>query len=264
MRIAFLGTGSGGSRQRYHTCIYIELESNKLFLDASSGNSALVNSHKLGINLGEIDHLLLSHSHHDHARGLEYLESYQNDIATKEALNVYGSEKTLLDVQGFFQFMDKPFVVNDEGVVRNNNLVTLKWHTILQGRTFEINNMMIKAHDANHIEGAMGWRLECGNESVVFSGDTQFTENTIQAARGSTVLIHEAYGLKQDAERLKIVKHSSAYDAGLVAAESHVEQLIITHISSAYHGKESLLLEEASKVYSGPIMVAYDLMDITI
>ena len=78
MRLVFLGTGSGGSIQRFHTCIYVELADNRILLDASSGNSALVNASKLGLDLNTIHHLLLSHSHHDHSRGLEYLESHRN------------------------------------------------------------------------------------------------------------------------------------------------------------------------------------------
>ena len=67
MRLVFLGTGSGGSIQRFHTCIYVELADNRILLDASSGNSALVNASKLGLDLNTIHHLLLSHSHHDHS-----------------------------------------------------------------------------------------------------------------------------------------------------------------------------------------------------
>ena len=109
MRLVFLGTGSGGSIQRFHTCIYVELADNRILLDASSGNSALVNASKLGLDLNTIHHLLLSHSHHDHSRGLEYLESHRNDRDIQQVLNVYGSDTALKDVRNFFKAMNKDF-----------------------------------------------------------------------------------------------------------------------------------------------------------
>ena len=264
MRLVFLGTGSGGSIQRYHTCIYVEFGDSRILLDASSGNSALVNGHKSGLDLNSINHLLLSHSHHDHSRGLEYLESHRNVSGVENSLNVYGSDVALRDVQKFFKGMDKEFLLDETGVTRKNKLVTMKWNSVMELDVFNVDDMSIKCHPAKHIKGAVGWRIECGDESVVFSGDTEFTENTIRAADKADVLIHEAYGLKQDSSRLKMVKHSSAYDAGVVAAEAGVGQLVITHISTDYHSKENLLIEEASQIYKGPIVVAHDLMDMTI
>ena len=264
MRLVFLGTGSGGSIQRFHTCIYVELADNRILLDASSGNSALVNASKLGLDLNTIHHLLLSHSHHDHSRGLEYLESHRNVRDIQQALNVYGSDTALKDVRNFFKAMNKDFEINDEGILRQGKSFTIKWNSVHEGDSNKIGDMLFKSHAAKHIVGAVGWRLECGNESVVFSGDTEFTENTIVGAKNADVLIHEAYGLKEDADRLKMVKHSSAYDAGFVAFKADVKQLVITHVSTDYHGKEDLLINEASEIYKGPISVAHDLMDLSI
>ena len=174
MRLVFLGTGSGGSIQRYHTCIYVEFGDSRILLDASSGNSALVNGHKSGLDLNSINHLLLSHSHHDHSRGLEYLESHRNVSGVENSLNVYGSDVALRDVQKFFKGMDKEFLIDETGVTRKNKLVTMKWNSVMEVDVFNVDDMSIKCHPAKHIKGAVGWRIECGDESVVFSGDTEF------------------------------------------------------------------------------------------
>ena len=57
---------------------------------------------------------------------------------------------------------------------------------------------------------------------------------------------------------------SSAYDAGFVAFKADLKQLVITHVSTDYHGKEDLLINEASEIYKGTISVAHDLMDLSI
>ena len=51
-------------------CIYIETEKHKVLLDTGGNSLFLANAAKLGIDLSEIDTLVLSHGHYDHAGGL--------------------------------------------------------------------------------------------------------------------------------------------------------------------------------------------------
>lgn len=49
---------------------YIETESHKTLLDLGQTDSSLKNAKKLGINLNEVDTVVLSHGHYDHSGGL--------------------------------------------------------------------------------------------------------------------------------------------------------------------------------------------------
>lgn len=49
---------------------YIETESHKTLLDLGQTDSSLKNAKRLGINLNEVDTVVLSHGHYDHSGGL--------------------------------------------------------------------------------------------------------------------------------------------------------------------------------------------------
>ena len=49
---------------------YIETESHKALLDLGQTDSSLRNAKKLGINLNEVDTVVLSHGHYDHSGGI--------------------------------------------------------------------------------------------------------------------------------------------------------------------------------------------------
>lgn len=50
--------------------IYIETEKHKLLLDAGSSDALLHNARELGIDLTQVDTLILSHGHYDHSGGI--------------------------------------------------------------------------------------------------------------------------------------------------------------------------------------------------
>lgn len=50
--------------------IYIEYGDSKILLDAGASDLFSVNAEKLGIDLSEVDHAVLSHAHYDHGNGM--------------------------------------------------------------------------------------------------------------------------------------------------------------------------------------------------
>lgn len=83
---------------------------------------------------------------------------------------------------------------------------------------------------------------------IVYSGDCLPDSNTIKAAKGADLLIHEGTfdaSLKEEAgERM----HSTAEDAASVAKRAGVKRLIITHVSPRY-SDVAPLLEQARKIF---------------
>ncbi len=51
-------------------CIYVETRNHKLLLDTGATNAFADNAEKLGIDLKQIDTVILSHGHYDHAGGI--------------------------------------------------------------------------------------------------------------------------------------------------------------------------------------------------
>ena len=51
-------------------CIYVETEKHKLLLDTGQTGALIHNAEKLGIDLSEVDTVVLSHGHYDHSGGI--------------------------------------------------------------------------------------------------------------------------------------------------------------------------------------------------
>lgn len=69
---------------------------------------------------------------------------------------------------------------------------------------------------------------------VVLTGDTEPCAQTVVAAEGATVLVHEGTFLEADRDRARDTRHSTAADAAQVAARAGAGLLAITHLSSRY------------------------------
>ncbi|MEG0228752.1 MAG: MBL fold metallo-hydrolase [Lachnospiraceae bacterium] len=55
---------------------YIEMDGNRILFDTGYSNIYLQNAEAMGIDLPNLTHIVLSHGHNDHSRGLKYLGKY--------------------------------------------------------------------------------------------------------------------------------------------------------------------------------------------
>ena len=71
--------GSRGCLFEHGLSFYIETKKHKMLLDTGASDAFVKNADKLGINLCQVDHVVLSHGHYDHAGGvLEFVKRNQS------------------------------------------------------------------------------------------------------------------------------------------------------------------------------------------
>ena len=94
---------------------------------------------------------------------------------------------------------------------------------------------------------------------LVISGDTRPCAAMIEAAKGADVLIHEATFSDEEQERALETRHSTAREAGKVAAEAQVKRLVLTHFSSRHDVDPEPLVAQAKEAFpGGPVDAARD------
>jgi ribonuclease Z len=262
VRVSFLGTGSGLCIHRAHTAIVLDCPGGtRLLLDAGSGNAAMRHGAALGLMPEEFGPVFLTHHHSDHIDGLPFLEFWRTMVKPGgPPLHVYGTEETLEGVRQLCRVARRALKVDQDGAVTDDGHAVLRWHPTEAGQRVALDGATLAfPFPADHISGAVGWRIEAGGVSVVFSGDTRFSPHLVEAAQGARLLIHEVFSTEADKERTHQHGHSTAADAGRAAAQAGVAELVITHIDTAFHFNPQPLVAEARRYFDGPISVASDL-----
>ncbi len=264
--IIFLGTGAGLSTTRAHTAIALRCpDGTLLLLDGSSGNSALRNGEISGLKSYDYDHVLLSHDHQDHLSGLMFVQGNRSrEIPDESPLSISGSNLALEGLRKAAVAGKVPDI-RDGSAYNNSGKQVMRWQEVRPGQKLELGPETVAwSFDVDHIPGSVGWRVESGGVSVVFSGDTTYSRGLVDAAQGADVLIHEALTTDHSHDMAVSRLHSTSGDAARVAEQASVNQLIITHIDNAFHENQDPLLQDAARIYTGPISAAYDLMQVSV
>ena len=267
VRVSFLGTGAGNCIYRAHTAIVLDCpDGTRLLLDAGSGNSALRHGAQLGIHAEDFEHVLLSHRHGDHMGGLPHIQGRRTQIAPNAApLMVHSLEESLAGLQDLFRAVSITHQVDQDSVTTTDGDRVVAWDPVDVGQWITLGaDTRASCFLVNHIGGAVGWRVETGGITVVFSGDTRYSENLVEASRGADMLIHEALSTEDDKEGANRRGHCTAAEAAQAAALAGVKGLVITHIDTPFHHNTQPLADEARTRYDGPISVADDLYQITV
>ena len=132
-----------------------------------------LNYEKFPYNPSEIDYVLLTHSHADHAGRIPKL--YKDGFRGK----IIGTEPTIDLIKTALPntlalIMDEAKSDGHEPLYREDHLINSLLHTqgITYGKETNLSNKVrVKFLDAGHILGSSIIEIECGNSKICFSGD---------------------------------------------------------------------------------------------
>lgn len=160
MKLRVLGC-SGGIGGNLHTTSF--LLDHDVLIDAGTGVGELSLT-----ELSMIDHVFVTHSHLDHVASIPFIVDSVGCMRDRP-LNVYATAETL-DIlrQHLFNWKIWP----DFTGIPNAQNPYMCYQSIELGETVMLDGRKITAIPADHVVPAVGYHLDSGNASLVFSGDT--------------------------------------------------------------------------------------------
>lgn len=288
LHVGFCGTGSPlPSRDRASACTVVIADGKLFVFDAGEGAGETLAL--MGMPLGKIEGVFLTHLHSDHFEGLGplALQRWAGTGATT-ALPILGPEGTqkIADGLNMAYQPDSTYRMAHHGpsVVPPSGFGFAA--TVLNpGVVYDKDGVRITAFPVNHapVAPAYGYRLDWQGKSVTISGDTAKAPIIDRLAKGTDVLVYEVLQprlveeMAKAAERngqkgrAKIFRDIQTYHIDPVtAAESakaaDAKMLAFTHVvPSLPRPLLSLVTKGAADHYGGPIrtMRDGDLLSIT-
>jgi ribonuclease BN (tRNA processing enzyme) len=279
-RIVFLGT-KGGPRVDAgpsNPANLLVVNDTPFVIDCGMGVSRqLVNA---GVPLESIKYILISHHHSDH--NLEYGNLVYNAWATglSTPISSYGPvgleqmTKTYWELNKF----DVETRIADEGRPDPRQLLIAKDITA-DGLVLQTADVKVTAFRTPHppITDNFAYKFETPDGVIVFSSDTSYNPKLAEFAKGCDVLVHEALYLpwldrmvartKNGATLKKhlLEAHTLAEDVGRIADAANVKVLVMSHlVPGDLAVTDEDWRSEAAKHFKGRIVVARDLMELTL
>jgi ribonuclease Z len=253
-RFAFLGTsGALASALRDNTSLVVEAAGALVLLDC--GGSAVHRLRRLGLDPCTLTHVVVTHLHVDHSYGLPSLVRQLMLLGRTGPLTVVCRPEHVEPLQtllGVFRLWQRPDAF----------ALTLAPIALGPGaRSVAAGGLVLSTAPNSH--GPMpnfAVRVEVeGAGAVVYSSDTTPCDAVAVLARGAATLVHEATYLERDRRPGREVAHSTAAEAGEIAARAGVRRLLLTHVGAEYHDDVAALAAEARGRFGGVVEVAEEL-----
>ena len=290
LHVALCGTGSPlPNPERAGACNVVIAGKHIFVVDIGEGGGRNINM--MGIPLGRIEGVFLTHFHSDHIDGFGPLMLGRwTGGPNKSPLPVHGATGVDQVVAGFNEAysIDNgyrtghhgpaiapptgagataiPFALPEEG--KGDTVVVL-----------EEDDLKVTAIRVDHgpVKPAVGYRFDYKGRSLVISGDTSKSTSLIAAARGADLLVHEALqprlvrmmtaALEKKGQRklAQITRdilnyHTSPEEAAEVAKAAGVKELVLSHIVPSIPSKffYPAFLGDAAARFGGPVIVGED------
>lgn len=220
VQLQFLGSGDAfGSGGRLQTCFRLSGAGDSVLIDC--GASALIAMKRFGVDPSTIEWIVLSHLHGDHFGGIPFLILHGQFNRRTRPLTIAGPPGTRDRVESAMEVL----FPGSSRVARN---FAVEFIELAERTATGVGPAEVTGFRVDHACGALPYalRIGYGGKTVSYSGDTQWTENLIEACRGSDVFVCEAYFFD------KKVRYHLDFQTLLEYRQAlNCRRLIITHMS---------------------------------
>jgi len=225
--VEFLGCGDAfGSGGRFHTCLMLEAGGPPVLVDC--GASAVTALQQRRIDPRHVGVIVLSHLHGDHFGALPFLlldAAYNRPRTTPLVIaGPAGTEARLLDA------LDVLFS-GSRGIVAQLPVRFLEWQPY---REVDLEGIQVTPFPVRHSTSTpcFALRIAIGGRIVTCSGDTEWTDELIEASREADLFVCECFS-----RETSVPSHLSLATLRANADRLLARRIVLTHLGPEMLGE---------------------------
>ncbi|MEH6584442.1 MAG: MBL fold metallo-hydrolase [Halioglobus sp.] len=247
LRVYVCGSASPLGRGQAQACIAVITPEHFFLIDSGAGSTD--NLGLLGLPMSRLQGMLLTHFHSDHIAEIYEVNLNSWVQGRPQPLTIIGPQgvdEITNGVNATYR-QDRIYRTGHHGEgMLPPALGVLEYKTIVPGVIFEEGDLKITTYVAEHppIHPAVGYRFDYRGRSVVISGDSNVTDNTLKIVDGADLLLHDA---------LSVPTTTAIKDALAKAGQSRQSNIVFDVMD--YHASADSLIELGKK--SDVDMVAF-------
>jgi ribonuclease BN (tRNA processing enzyme) len=236
MRVKILGCSGGIGGDLRTTTMLID---DDILLDAGTGVGDLTLE-----QLVKIDHVFVTHSHLDHVTSIPFLVDTVCWMRT-EPIVIHSTRDTIRILkEHLFNWKIWP----DFSQIPNGDNPFMIYEEVTVGETVKIGKREFTAVPANHVVPAVGYLIDSGNRSLLFSGDTSTNDALWEVANRTEnlryLIIETAFANKEREIAIASKHLCPSMLAEELAKLTRQVEVYITHLKP---GEVALTMSEIEK-----------------
>ena len=254
IKVTILGSGTCVPSLKRSSCsVLMQIGASRLLFDSGPGTMRRLLEAKTTIF--DITHIFYSHFHPDHSAEFVpfiFATKYPDGSLRKIPLTVAGG-------RGLLYFYERLKSVYGQWIELAPDLMEIIEFDNKNADTITFEDFTVNTAPVQHIEESIAFRvISSDGFSAVYTGDTDYTETIIDLAKDADLLICEC----ALPDKLKVEGHLTPSLAGDLATQAGVRKLVLTHFYPQCDEED--IEAECRRTYSGPLVLAEDLMEINI
>ena len=236
MKVRFLGSGDAfGSGGRFQTCIHLQAGDARLLVDC--GASSLVAMRRFGVDPQSVDTVVLSHLHGDHFGGVPFLVLDGQFKRRTQPLTIAGPPGVAARVTGAMEVL----FPGSSAVERK---FAVRFVELCDRTPLPLGAFTVTPYEVVHASGAPPYalRVAAGGKVVAYSGDTEWTDALLEAARDADLFIAEALFFDK-----RVKYHLDFTTLAAERARLACRRLVLTHMGEDMLRRVAALGVEAAE-----------------
>jgi ribonuclease BN (tRNA processing enzyme) len=245
MRFTFIGCGDAfGSGGRLQTCLHVAGARANFLIDCGASSLIGLKAHRISLNA--IQAIFVTHFHADHFGGIPFFMLDAQLVSKRsEPLSIVGPP----GLSTWFERVMETACPGSSKTVPKFSVALVEISANEQRTVAGVNVQSFQAKHGDPGGPSFSYRFETEEKIIAYTGDTEWTDALISAAKDADLFVAEAYFFEK-----KVKMHLDLESLEARLPLMNAKRVVLTHMSDDMLGRLKYL----------PYETAYDGMIITL